>query len=470
MFKNDTINEYEKMSMKEVKCMTVDVRESEIIDQIYHNNKKIVSVELALHKAIDPIALFQLTEEDKGNRFYFRENGGQSAFFGYRVAQTFSNHIENKQSIFEEWLKYKSNINLIHFESEYHHLKICGGFQFSSHQKDDRWRRFGLNHFVLPEVLISFEEDQTYITYTVSKEDFSMEDLKAEIKRVLNAEKEPLKPISDVKRIEDIFKDEWKDIVSDVVNAMNEDEKVVLARRRIVRFEEDIPVYTVINQALENEKNSYLFVLESGEDTFLSQTPEQLMRVKDGVLKTKAIAGTIKRSFDEEEDLKQIEDFLNDPKNLQEHQFVVDSILEDTESYIESIDYNKEPKLLKNDHLYHLLTEFKGPLSTKGYISLIDRLHPTPALGGFPKEKALEFIEKHEFGTRGLYGAPVGFIDVYNDCEFIVAIRSMLIKDVGALLFAGCGIVYDSIPEKEIEETALKFMPMMKALGVEQYV
>lgn len=87
-------------------------------------------------------------------------------------------------------------------------------------------------------------------------------------------------------------------------------------------------------------------------------------------------------------------------------------------------------------------------------------------LGGYPKNEALKFIEENEFGTRGLYGAPVGYIDMNDDCEFIVAIRSMLIKQNQTTLFAGCGIVKDSDPDSELAETAVKFSPMMNALGV----
>ena len=116
-----------------------------------------------------------------------------------------------------------------------------------------------------------------------------------------------------------------------------------------------------------------------------------------------------------------------------------------------------------------LYTEIKGHLNDKSYIGLIDCLHPTPALGGYPKAEALEFIENNEFGTRGLYGSPVGYIDVYDDCEFIVAIRSMLIKGDQATLFAGCGIVKNSDPDSEVAETAVKFSPMMNALGVDNY-
>ena len=75
------------------------------------------------------------------------------------------------------------------------------------------------------------------------------------------------------------------------------------------------------------------------------------------------------------------------------------------------------------------------------YIGLLDNLHPTPALGGYPKEEAISYIENNEFGTRGLYGAPVGYIDMYDNCEFIVAIRSMLIKRI-KLLYLLVAVLY----------------------------
>ena len=266
--------------------------------------------------------------------------------------------------------------------------------------------------------------------------------------------------------MEDIYKDEWKELVGNAIEQLDENKKIVLARRRMIKFDKPINIPYVLNRALQNEKNSYLFILESNESVFFSQTPEQLLKVEDGVLSTKAVAGTIKRSHDEEKDQKNIEAFLQDKKNLGEHDFVVRSILHDIEPYIEDVDYNQTPNILKNDHLYHLYTKIQGKLKSNSYIGLIDQMHPTPALGGYPKEEAVKFIEENEFGTRGLYGAPVGYIDMNDDCEFIVAIRSMLIKQNQTTLFAGCGIVKDSDPESEVAETAVKFSPMMNALGV----
>ena len=208
-------------------------------------------------------------------------------------------------------------------------------------------------------------------------------------------------------------------------------------------------------------------MLESEESIFFSQTPEQLIEVEDNILSTKAVAGTIRRTHDEQLDEENIQAFLNDQKNLNEHQFVVDSILQDIEDYVTEVDYNRKPEILTNDHLYHLYTQIKASLKENAYIKLLDRLHPTPALGGYPKDEAVEYIERYEFGTRGLYGAPVGYIDMDDDCEFIVAIRSMLLKQYQAILFAGCGIVCNSDPDAEVAETSVKFKPMMKALGVE---
>lgn len=449
--------------------MAANLKEGEIIESIYKSNKSWVSVEVVLDKTLTPDALFHLTEDQAGDRFYFRLNDNTSSFFGYHAVQKFKNNFENKQSIFREWEKFKNEVELIHLETKKHHLKVIGGFQFSSHKSDDEWREFGINHFVVPEVLISSIDNQTLLTYTVERASFDMDHFKDVIAYFENADIDGSnheETLGNITRMEDIYKDEWKELVGNAIEQLDENKKIVLARRRMIKFDKPINIPYVLNRALQNEKNSYLFILESNESVFFSQTPEQLLKVEDGVLSTKAVAGTIKRSHNEEEDQKNIEAFLQDKKNLGEHDFVVRSILHDIEPYIEDVDYNQTPNILKNDHLYHLYTKIQGKLKSNSYIGLIDQMHPTPALGGYPKEEAVKFIEENEFGTRGLYGAPVGYIDMNDDCEFIVAIRSMLIKQNQTTLFAGCGIVKDSDPESEVAETAVKFSPMMNALGV----
>lgn len=449
--------------------MTLDVKESEIVEAVYESNQTWVSVEAKLDYELEPTLLFHLTEDCAGDRFYFKKNDNETSFFGYHAITRFKNDFENKQSIFREWEKYKNDIELIHPNSERHHLKICGGFQFSTHKSGDEWREFGINHFVLPEVLVTMEQGQSFITYTVEADKFEIEAFLAIIDRLTQKDVQPNDEIGDIKRIDDIYKDEWRELVKDTIDILDENKKIVLARKRLIMFDKNINIPYILNRAMQGEHNSYLFVLEAQDSVFFSQTPEQLMEVKDGVLSTKAVAGTIKRTHRDDIDKTNIDAFLNDDKNLKEHHFVVKSILSDIKPYVEAITFNKKPQILTNDHLYHLYTKIEGRLLQNSYIGLLDNLHPTPALGGYPKEEAISYIENNEFGTRGLYGAPVGYIDMYDNCEFIVAIRSMLIKKNQATLFAGCGIVQNSDADSEVEETAVKFNPMMKALGVEKY-
>lgn len=449
--------------------MTLDVKESEIVEAVYESKHTWVSVEATLDYELDPTELFHITEDSAGDRFYFRKNDNETSFFGYHAITRFKNDFENKQSIFREWEKYKNDIELIHPNSERHHLKICGGFQFSTHKSGDEWREFGINHFALPEVLVTMEQGQSFITYTVEADKFEIDTFLAIIDRLTQKDVQPSDEIGDIKRIDDIYKDEWRELVKDTIDILDENKKIVLARKRLIMFDKNINIPYILNRAMQGEHNSYLFVLESQDSVFFSQTPEQLMEVKDDVLSTKAVAGTIKRTHRDDIDKANIDAFLNDDKNLNEHHFVVKSILNDIKPYVEEITFNKKPQILTNDHLYHLYTKIEGRLLQNSYIGLLDNLHPTPALGGYPKEEAISYIENNEFGTRGLYGAPVGYIDMYDNCEFIVAIRSMLIKKNQATLFAGCGIVQNSDADSEVEETAVKFNPMMKALGVEKY-
>ncbi|EGQ3771811.1 TPA: isochorismate synthase, partial [Staphylococcus pseudintermedius] len=155
--------------------MSVDVCEQAIIDAVQQTKQRWVSVEVKLEQQLDPITLFDMSKEDAGDRFYFRLNDNETSFFGYRVAAKIKNDFTNKRSIFKEWEKFKDDIALIHPDSERHHLRICGGFQFSTKRMGDEWRRFGVNHFILPEVLISQVNQETFLTYTVQKEAFSIE-------------------------------------------------------------------------------------------------------------------------------------------------------------------------------------------------------------------------------------------------------------------------------------------------------
>lgn len=124
------------------------------------------------------------------------------------------------------------------------------------------------------------------------------------------------------------------------------------------------------------------------------------------------------------------------------------------------------PRLLKIRDIQHLYTPVEGQLNQDATIlQLTKSLHPTPALGGVPRKEALAAIRKYEPMNRGLYAAPIGWLDAEGNGEFAVAIRSAALLNDKAYLYAGGGIVADSEPQSEYEETLVKFRPMLRALG-----
>ena len=160
--------------------------------------------------------------------------------------------------------------------------------------------------------------------------------------------------------------------------------------------------------------------------------------------------------------------FLNDPKERHEHALVVETLRERLEPLTSELSVPDEPQILKLSNVLHLHTPIEGRLKAKsGVLPVIEKLHPTPAMGGKPRDLALDFIRKAEPVPRGWYAAPIGWIDSDLDGTFGVAIRSAVSQDKRVWLYAGVGIVADSQPQREWDETALKFRPMLGALGIE---
>ncbi|KJD52239.1 isochorismate synthase, partial [Bacillus amyloliquefaciens] len=185
----------------------------------------------------------------------------------------------------------------------------------------------------------------------------------------------------------------------------------------------------------------------------------------DNVLST-CLAGSIKRGESEQEDRMLGLELLNDEKNLIEHDIVVNMIHQALLSNCSNIKKPAKPGLYKTKNVQHLYTPIVGKMNAESSLfDLIEKLHPTPALGGAPQQKAIEVIRVLEPMSRGWYAAPAGWIDMSGNGEFAVAIRSGLIDSKEARIFAGCGVVADSDPHMEYEETQIKMKPMLSALG-----
>ncbi|GMA69156.1 hypothetical protein GCM10025879_04020 [Leuconostoc litchii] len=152
-------------------------------------------------------------------------------------------------------------------------------------------------------------------------------------------------------------------------------------------------------------------------------------------------------------------------KNNEEHEYVVRSIVQQLHDVTSTLHIPTSPVLLKNKQVQHLYTPIVGRINTNVSIrNIVYKLHPTPALGGVPQQKAMDYIRNHEMMTRGLFASPVGYFTRDNIGEFVVGIRSMYVNGKNARLFAGAGIVVDSDSQQEFYETSLKFQPMHELL------
>ena len=244
--------------------------------------------------------------------------------------------------------------------------------------------------------------------------------------------------------------------------------KVVLARSVRVRGGPFDPI-AALRRLSDGYPGCTLFAVARGARCFLGATPERLVRVRGGEVSAMALAGTAPRGRDEQEDRRLGELLLASSKDRIEHAAVVDLMREDLAGACTEVSADDGPGLLKVANVQHLCTPLTARIRPPvTLLDLIARLHPTPAVGGVPRDKALEWIRRHEGLDRGWYAGPVGWVDRRGEGEFAVAIRSALLHGDEAVLFAGCGIVADSDPDQEYEESRLKLRPMISALGIRE--
>jgi menaquinone-specific isochorismate synthase len=266
----------------------------------------------------------------------------------------------------------------------------------------------------------------------------------------------------------------WAEMVHKAIAGIRSGEmkKVVLARMCEIRGEGEFDIESALRFLDERYEGCYRFLFEPRPGhIFFGATPELLVAVQGDELRTMALAGSIRRGASEEEDTALAEELLSSRKDCHEHRLVVEALRRKLAGRTLERSIPLEPSVLALSNIMHLHTPIQARLrSPEGVLPLAAHLHPTPALGGAPRRSALAFIRAEEPVTRGWYAGPVGWIGPQLDGVFAVAIRSAVVQHERAWLYAGGGIVADSQPEKEWEETALKFRPMLQALGIHSEV
>jgi isochorismate synthase len=350
-----------------------------------------------------------------------------------------------------------------------------GGFAFDPlTPKSGLWSDFGDGRLVMPRVLYTQNDTDAYLTLNILVTPHTNADIEAAETVALWQELLSLTPPSPRHPQEVIATQElrpsaaWQAEVAHAAKRIqNGDlEKAVLARAVQITANQTFDLPDALRRLINEYADCHIFAVAHDDSCFLGATPERLLRLQGGNVTTMSLAGSLKRGTTPEEDQQLGEKLLNSTKDRHEHAVVVREIVEKLREYVNDLRYAGDPVLLKLRNVQHLCTPITGQLA-EGFtlLDLIAQLHPTPAVGGRPRETALQLIREREGLDRGWYAAPVGWIDAEGDGEFVVALRSALVNGSQATLFAGCGIVGDSDPEQELAESNWKLRPMLSALS-----
>ncbi len=260
--------------------------------------------------------------------------------------------------------------------------------------------------------------------------------------------------------------EEWRDDIvgraRDLIRSGDLD-KCVLARELIVTADAPFDRATVLARLNRTFPTANLFCVED----FFGASPELLVGRLDDVVQAHPLAGTLPRSTDPDRDRTLAAELLASDKNRWEHRITIDWLLDTLLPFCSYVDAEPEPSIVSLANVHHLGTRVEGRLSSPAasVLELIDALHPTPAVGGDPQKAALDLISELEPADRGRYAGPTGWVDGNGNGEFAVSIRSAhFTAPDRARLFAGVGVVADSDPQAELDETRAKFKAILGAL------
>ncbi len=259
--------------------------------------------------------------------------------------------------------------------------------------------------------------------------------------------------------------EQWMAVVAEAVARIEAGsvEKVVLARDLVATAEGPIDVRWPLRQLTESYPMCWTFHV----DGLFGATPEMLVRRERGLVTSRVLAGTIRRTGDDERDLALAATLARSSKDLEEHEYAVRSVADALDPHCSSMNVPEAPFVLHLPNVMHLATDVAGVVhdsATVSSLKLAESLHPSAAVGGTPTSRALALITEIEGMRRGRYAGPVGWIDANGDGEWGLALRSAEVHGHSVRLFAGCGIVAGSDPEAELAESQAKLVPVRDSL------
>lgn len=433
----------------------------------------------------DPLAVLELAGEKHDFQYYWEHPDESLAIAaGNTIFRMKAKGMDRYRIMSRRIHSWKERtVEYCEFDHSLSGIFYLGGFSFFDQKARTEWQIFDSATFVVPEWIFVRDGQLCLLTMIrkITPQDQTglvcneiLDKIDERRKCILAGIKGDFFPNNDQKELEyrtiEYRRDyiQWKDEIDQArkLIEVNTFEKIVLARSLNIRASREITSTRLVNQLRKEYPSCFSFLIQiDGSATFIGSSPERLFSYRPSVILTEALAGSISRGKTATEDAILEKKLLNNQKDLDEHRFVVSAIREKLHDFANELGISQQPGIKKYPNVQHLYTPISVWLNKEiDPFELIELLHPTPAVGGYPGADSIRYIQQLEHFERGWYAGPVGWYNNRNRGEFLVGIRSGLIRKNKASFFAGCGIVADSRAETEWDETKLKLIPMLSAL------
>ena len=406
-------------------------------------------------------------------QFFWENNKSNEVIAGFGCIEQLE--ILNHSDLDSIQLKIDEKLKSIHDITKIAYVKpkFFGGYSFDLEiKREQTWKNFPRGYFILPKCIITSNPNNTFITLIKKTNNSNTQIFNDEINEIYKGliDSEPIYQIAknEIKDISNTTKTDYLDAINGILNQIQSGavKKVVLSRSKKLKLKEEFQLFSLMQKLRKSYPeciNFYIKLPQRG--IFLGSTPERLIEKNELFIKTEAIAGTIERGINKKTDKLFEDELRNDPKSLEEQELVVKEIKNILYPKLSNIHISKKPNILKLKNVQHLISNIRGELKNDIHIlELIKNMHPTPAVSGYPIKKANQLISKYEKHDRGWYSGPIGWIDSSGNGDFCVGLRSAFINNDSINLFSGGGIVLNSDPEKEWDETELKLKSILEII------
>ena len=336
---------------------------------------------------------------------------------------------------------------------------LIGGFSFDSinYLKNDEWNDFPIAEFIIPEYALKFEKNKLY---HYGSDDNLKNYFSSATKNIY------IKDCASTLSVKEKNLEEWTDLIKRAKESIKNSslEKIVVANRQKIHLSK-IDIGKTIQNLIIRYPNCTTFMYKNGESIFFGSTPEKIFDYNGEVLRIQALASSIPNNGQK---FSEIESSFKNSTLRNEHNIVVNHFIQRIKSISKEKIIISDPMIIELENIYHLLTKLQIKIKHLNHLNILESLHPSPALSGYPVDEAIEWIRKYETFHRGWYSGTIGYID-NNESHFYAALRcaNFLSNKQTIMAYAGNGIVENSNADFEIKELKSKFKVIKNSIGFE---